>query len=189
MRIGLTSKWRLPVIVLLIAFAIQACGSESDEVFEVLVWVDEQVSEEDFYPDGDVYEAPCGLIRLLKVRNLRELSIDQYDSLERVLEFAENGDVIAEWRIPVESYVTSIDAEWLIVNSSDGHISINLKGDIRRAKQPETEEEQEYFGECPDPVLEDFLGPDGKSDYLACWRLKDRTSNKTRLVAYQGVCT
>lgn len=175
--------------ILLVALAMEARGSEPTEVFEVLVWVDAPVSAEDLFPDGDVYEAPCGLIRLLKVQNLRELSVDQYDSLERVLEFAENGDVIGEWRIPVDSYVNGIDSEWLIVNSSDGRMSINPKGDIRRAKEPETEEEQEYFGDCPDPVLEDFLGPDGKSDYLACWRLKDETSNKTRLVAYQGVCT
>lgn len=189
MRISLTSNWHLPVIALLAAFAIQACSSDPGEVFEVLVWVDEPISEEDFFPDGDVFDGPCGPMRLLKVRNLVELSADQYDSLERVLEFAEYGDVIAEWRIPVESYVTGIDAEWLIVNSSDGRLSISQKGDIRRANHPKTEEEQAYFGDCPDPVLADFLGPTGESDYLACWRLKDGTSNKTRLVAYQGVCT
>ena len=189
MRISLTSKWRSPVIVLLVIFAIQACSSGPDEVFDVLVWVDVPVSEEDYFPDGDVYDGPCGPMHLLQVLNLRELSVDQYDSLERVTEFTENGDVIAEWRVPVESYVTGIDAEWLIVNSSGGRVSVNLNGDIRRANHPKPEEEQEYFGDCPDSVLADFLGPTGKSEYLACWRLRDGTSNKTRLVAYQGVCT
>jgi len=75
------------------------------------------------------------------------------------------------------------------VNTHDGHLSINREGDIRRANHPEKKADREYFGECPGPVLEDFLGPSGESDYLACWRLKDAATDRTRLLAYQGVCT
>ena len=88
MRIGLTSNWHLPFIAvaLLAAFAMQACSSDPGEIFEVLVWADEPITEEDFFPDGEVFDGPCGPMRLLKVRNLVELSTDQFDSLERVLE-------------------------------------------------------------------------------------------------------
>jgi hypothetical protein len=189
MRISPTIKRHLSVGVLTAALAIQACRSDSGEVFEVIVWFDGPASEEDFLPHGDVFDGPCGLMRRLKVHNLRELSGAEHDSLERVLEFAEDGEVISEWLIPVESNVTAIDVEWLTVNTSDGHVSINQKGDIRRADSFETREDHEYFGACPNQVLKDFLGPTGESDYLACWRLRDGATAKTRFLAYQGVCT
>jgi len=177
------------VVLLLVAPMLHACASDPREVFEVLVWVDGQVSEQDLFPRGDVYEGPCGPMRLLKVPHLRALSPDETAGLERVLEFAEDGEILAEWRMPVESYVTGIDAEWLSVSSSGGRVSINRNGDIRRADDAETEPQPEYFGDCPATVLTEFLGPAGQSDYLACWKLVDGTTKRPRQLAYQGVCT
>ena len=174
---------------LLTALATQSCEPQTADEFEVLVWTSRPFSEEDLYPDGDVIDGPCGPMRILKTSSLLELARDEYDSLERVLEFSENGAVIGEWRVPVESVVTDVEGKWLTASTSDGYVSINQQGKLRRADRTEPREEMDYYGDCPDPVLAEFLGPDGKSDYLACWALNDRASGKTRLLAYQGVCT
>jgi hypothetical protein len=168
---------------LLLCGAIFGCTSESDAVFDIAVRVDEPVEGRDFLPEGDVLEGPCGRMRLIKARSLSQLSQHDFSHLKRVLEFAESGEVIAEWRTPVESYVTGIDADWLTVSSTNGFISINRKGDIRQDEHPDTREDTEHFGRCPDPVYREFLG--GNATFLGCWKLKDGTTNEIRLLAYR----
>lgn len=186
---GQQKTLRFFVVWLLTALSTQACTPQTTDEFEILVWTSGPFSEEDFYPDGDVIDGPCGPMRTLMASSLRELARDEYDSLERVLEFSDSGAVIGEWRVPVESTVMGVEDNWLTVSTSDGYLAINQQGELNRADQTDLREDMEYFGDCPDPVLAEFLGPNGASDYLACWTLNDRGSGKTRLLAYQGVCT
>lgn len=134
-----------------------------------------------------VSEGPCGptISAWVKVVPID----DPILAAERALELDAEGAVLAEWALPVNSVVGGIDGDQLLVpfrfsddsSAAVPSMSIARDGTIGVLAIVPTSDPEPFS--CP------LLTRYGRSAYLRCMILPDRSSQERRRVAYELPCT
>ncbi len=159
-----------------------------------MVWADESATEEE-YPEGRLFQGPCGPRIRRSVSSLNGLAPRERDSLERVLEYTNSDEVVGEWKMPVDEVPVGFSGEWLIFGRPENYVAVSQTGELMEidvaasALEVESDPEQEHDYFCSEDVSKAFLGESGESAYLRCRTLKDISTGALRGVAFQGPCT
>ena len=159
-----------------------------------MVWANESATEKE-YPEGSLFEGPCGPRILRSVSSLNDLVPEERESLERVLEYTDSDEIVGEWQMPVDEVPVGFSGEWLIFGRSEKYVAVNQAGELRQidvaasALKVDSNAEQQIDYFCSEAVSEAFLGELGESAYLRCWTLKDVSTGALRGAAFQGPCT
>jgi len=162
--------------------------SYSSETFDVFVKVDDSTTEKE-HPEGRLFDGPCGPKILRSVADLNDLVPEERNTLDRVLEYDDSGEIVSKWRIPLDAIPQGISGEWLIVGRPGHHMAISRAGELRSSDIPDHWPRPEYEGYCSKKVRKAFLGEKLESAYLRCWTLKDLATGSRRFVAFEGPCT
>jgi hypothetical protein len=110
---------------------------------------------------------------------------------ERVVEVNVAGTIIRRWSMPVDSIVTAVTGEQIVVSlaspetpSSRRGILVSPGGTVTLTDVPRSSPEP-MLGECPDSLTREF----GQSAYLRCFTFRDLETGDLRRIAFQGPCT
>lgn len=129
-----------------------------------------------------IHDGPCGPVATARVERMPEHSKREPLAPERVLELGPKGNVINEWRVPVDAKVLGLAGHQLFFSYNSQVFRVGTGGAIAREKvrsfsvpsQAQTCDASHHFN---------------GSGYAACWRHRDGASGKVRLLAYEGPCT
>ena len=129
-----------------------------------------------------IEDGPCGPVATARVNRMPEHSSKEPLAPERVVELGPNGQVVNQWRIPVDAQVIGVSRSRLIFDFNGSAFSVATDGSIAK--------ERKRSGSTASPVPSCNTTPYfGESAYAACWRHQDAATGKSRLLAYEGVCT
>jgi len=129
-------------------------------------------------------DGPCGQVATARVRTMPRYSKTELFAPERVLELNGRGGVIRQWAIPVDATPYALDGNDLMFAFNESLYRVSTARVI-----------SEFKGQTAmqSPALEPVQCVTPKefepSDYVGCWKVKDRRSGKKRLLAFEGVCT
>ena len=135
-----------------------------------------------------IHDHPCGYALVAIASRMPALD-DTRTQPERVQELSPTGELILEWRMPIDNVVQAISRDRLIVphrystrtgSLFEAALLIGPNGDYTVASRRSYPEPK--YQECPVP-------PDEPSAYRGCWQYEDLETKKPRLLVYDGPCT
>lgn len=123
---------------------------------------------------------PCGGVAYLNVASIPQSNdVIQVDS---IVEFDQSGRELTVWHGPTDFVVDQIQGGLIgVSNNHDQSFWIDPNGQLYQRPQMPTQEHDRV--DCPQ--LERFHD----SEYLQCLRIKDTRTGRSRLIAWQGICT
>jgi hypothetical protein len=101
---------------------------------------------------------------------------------ERVFELDPKGQIVNQWRIPVDAQVIGVSRSRLIFEFNGSAFSVATDGSIAKEKK----QSGSSASAVPSCKTKPYFG---ESAYAACWRHQDAATGRSRLLVYEGVCT
>lgn len=175
-------RWLISAVVFLPAILVADVAFSHDEAVEVALWSGPGAESDPRVVNVDGH--PCGSIAIVRLSELPAVGSKTLEP-EKVLEITPAGDTLRIWSAPVDTYPVAIEGDSLVVRFGRQLYRIGTDRSIERLEVgPATESLGEpALQSCP--PLEAF----GSSVFVRCATLLDRKTDKSRLIAYQGMCT
>jgi hypothetical protein len=186
-------------ITLAIAFCLSMVISivlavEPPQIYEFSFWTKPNVDYDNPIADSRIVRIsshPCGTVAIAKVATIPSLTNDPTLEPEKVVAFSrEEGKLLQRWATPVDSVPVAIRENQLLIEVYQSEIVrlwIDVDGSIAK------EENQISIpmpsrvpnrGKCT--ILDSEFG---KSAYADCWFFRDLENGKSRILAFEGICT
>lgn len=157
---------------------------------EVMLWVSKEDAPkvttdrpiEFWYKEG-YFDGPCGWVQRKDVELLPPPNSKNYvEGSEKVFEVDQDGNIINQWSMPVDSYVYAISSSNIYVRWEKSALKISTSGKLQKSSQAYVEAKE---ANCKNQLKSIY----GESDYIRCSEHTDILNNESHLLVYEGVCT
>jgi hypothetical protein len=165
---------------LIAATVAWATGAASAETFEFRFWPAPSAKKDPRFLE--MHEGPCGEVATARVQAMPKYSRLEPLAPEQVFELNSGGKVLRSWNIPVDGEPLALDGNDLLFSFNAANYRVTTQGVVQPVSN-ELKASQAEPAQCKMPKA--FQG----SAYAGCWRHSDLRTKRSRLLAYQGVCT